>query len=137
MQLRRSWVLLSKASSTTTATRSSSSSSSSSRGRTVVRDPRNKAKNKVKVSAAARPSSVVVQNNQKHRQNQNVPVEINRQDHLQTTQQQQQQQLPPVLPFEPSTRNQQSVGSTLASYTLSGAGVAIGFTLVGALFGGF
>mmetsp|Transcript_5128 Transcript_5128/g.7703 ORF Transcript_5128/g.7703 Transcript_5128/m.7703 type:complete len:92 (+) Transcript_5128:239-514(+) len=41
------------------------------------------------------------------------------------------------LPFEPSPANQQSVGSTLASYALAGAGMAVGFTIVGALFGGF
>mmetsp|Transcript_22225 Transcript_22225/g.26776 ORF Transcript_22225/g.26776 Transcript_22225/m.26776 type:complete len:95 (-) Transcript_22225:119-403(-) len=49
-----------------------------------------------------------------------------------------QQQLanrPPALPFEPSQQNQQSVGSTLGSYVLMGAGVSIGFVLVGALFG--
>ena len=40
------------------------------------------------------------------------------------------------LPFEPSNQNQQSVGSSLASYMLAGAGVAIGFTIVGAIFGG-
>lgn len=41
------------------------------------------------------------------------------------------------LAFEPSPENQHSVGSTLGSYMLAGAGMAIGFTLVGALFGGF
>ena len=39
------------------------------------------------------------------------------------------------LPFEPTPQNQQSVGSTLGSYVLMGAGVAIGFTIVGAIFG--
>mmetsp|Transcript_26614 Transcript_26614/g.37486 ORF Transcript_26614/g.37486 Transcript_26614/m.37486 type:complete len:92 (+) Transcript_26614:228-503(+) len=42
---------------------------------------------------------------------------------------------PPALPFEPSQQNQQSVGSTLGSYVLMGAGVSMGFVLVGALFG--
>mmetsp|Transcript_5407 Transcript_5407/g.7947 ORF Transcript_5407/g.7947 Transcript_5407/m.7947 type:complete len:95 (-) Transcript_5407:126-410(-) len=42
---------------------------------------------------------------------------------------------PLPLPFEPSQQNQQSVGSTLGSYVLMGAGVSIGFVLVGALFG--
>ena len=46
-------------------------------------------------------------------------------------------QHPRPLPFEPSSQNQQSVGSSLASYVLAGAGVAIGFTIVGAIFGGF
>jgi hypothetical protein len=41
------------------------------------------------------------------------------------------------MAFEPSPQNQQSVGSSLASYALAGAGMAIGFTIVGAVFGGF
>lgn len=40
------------------------------------------------------------------------------------------------LPFEPTPQNQQSLGSSLASYVLAGAGVAMGFMLVGAIFGG-
>lgn len=40
------------------------------------------------------------------------------------------------LPFEPSQQNQQSVGSTLGSYAIMGAGVALGFAFIGALFGG-
>ena len=51
-------------------------------------------------------------------------------DHLPVEQQ-------PPMPFQPSPQNQQSVGSTLASYSLAGAGVAMGVTLVGALLGGF
>ena len=41
----------------------------------------------------------------------------------------------PPLPFEPTQQNQQAVGSTLGSYVLMGAGVAVGFAIVGALFG--
>jgi hypothetical protein len=41
------------------------------------------------------------------------------------------------LAFEPSAENQQSVGSSLGSYMLAGAGMAIGFSIVGAIFGGF
>jgi hypothetical protein len=41
------------------------------------------------------------------------------------------------MAFEPSPENQQSLGSSLASYALAGAGMAIGFTIVGAVFGGF
>lgn len=40
------------------------------------------------------------------------------------------------LAFEPNQGNQRSVG-TLGSYALAGAGMAIGFTIVGAVFGGF
>lgn len=40
------------------------------------------------------------------------------------------------LAFEPTSQNQQSVGSTLGSYMLAGAGMAIGFSIVGAVFGG-
>lgn len=41
------------------------------------------------------------------------------------------------LPFEPNRQNQQAVGSSLASYVLAGAGMSIGFAIVGAIFGGF
>jgi hypothetical protein len=41
------------------------------------------------------------------------------------------------LAFEPTTQNQQSVGSTMGSYMLAGAGISIGFSIVGAVFGGF
>ena len=50
-----------------------------------------------------------------------------------------QPQQPPArnpMPFEPTQQNQQSVGSTLGSYAIMGAGVAIGFAIVGAIFGG-
>jgi len=102
---------------------SSTTATGSRRHRTVVRDPR-KAK---KVSARR---TVAAAQDQNH----NLPVENNNNDNWQV---QQQQQRLPSLPFEPNTQNQQSVGSTLASYALSGVGVAMGFTLVGALFGGF
>jgi hypothetical protein len=39
--------------------------------------------------------------------------------------------------FEPTTQNQQSVGSTMGSYMLAGAGMSVGFSIVGLLFGGF
>jgi hypothetical protein len=39
--------------------------------------------------------------------------------------------------FEPTTQNQQSVGSTMGSYMLAGVGMSIGFSIVGAVFGGF
>ena len=39
-----------------------------------------------------------------------------------------------MLPFEPNQQSQQSMG--LGSYAIAGAGMALGFTLVGALFGG-
>lgn len=40
------------------------------------------------------------------------------------------------LPFEPTHRNQEAIGSSMVSYMLAGAGMALGFTLVGAVFGG-
>jgi hypothetical protein len=43
----------------------------------------------------------------------------------------------PFLPFQPSRQNQETVGSSLGSYMLAGAGVAIGFSIVGAVLGGF
>jgi hypothetical protein len=75
--------------------------------RTIVRDPR-----KVRVPAVRAEESTEMQ-----------PTE--------TTHQRQ------PMAFEPSPQDQQSVGSSLASYALAGAGMAIGFTLVGAVFGGF
>jgi hypothetical protein len=41
------------------------------------------------------------------------------------------------LAFEPSVENQQTVGSALGSYMLAGAGMSLGFIVVGAIFGGF
>lgn len=41
------------------------------------------------------------------------------------------------MAFEPSQENRQAVGSSLGSYMLAGAGMAIGFSIVGAVFGGF
>lgn len=40
-------------------------------------------------------------------------------------------------PFAPSQENQQSIGSTFVSYALAGAGMTLGFVLVGAVLGGF
>ena len=85
-------------------------------GRTVVRDPRKAAKKK-----SSRNSALLTQSNDTT-YNQNLPAE----NHHRSS-----------LPFQPSDQNQQSVGSTLVSYALAGVGVAMGATLVGALFGGF
>ena len=41
----------------------------------------------------------------------------------------------PRLPFEPSRRNEQTVGSTLASYALAGVAVSLGVGLVKIIFG--
>jgi hypothetical protein len=82
--------------------------------RTIVRDPR-----KARVPSVRTPD---------------VPAEMGQQSQQFDLQQQQQRQ---GLPFEPTQQNQQSVGSSLASYGLAGAGMAIGFSIVGALFGGF
>lgn len=41
------------------------------------------------------------------------------------------------LSFEPSSENQSAVGSSLGSFALAGAGMALGFSIVGAVFGGF
>jgi hypothetical protein len=84
-----------------------------SKQRTIVRDPRKASKPRASVPAvgAQEPST-----------------------EIQTQHQQQLARNP--MPFEPSPQNQQSVGSTLGSYMLMGAGVAMGFTLIGALFGG-
>jgi hypothetical protein len=39
------------------------------------------------------------------------------------------------LPFEPSNQNQESLGSSMASYALMGAGMALGMTLVRVIIG--
>ena len=39
------------------------------------------------------------------------------------------------LPFEPNQANQQSIGSSMGAYALAGAGMALGFTIVGLIFG--
>lgn len=45
------------------------------------------------------------------------------------------QPVTPPVPFAPSEKNQDSVGSTLGSYVLAGVGVTLGFTLVKVVFG--
>ena len=79
--------------------------------RTIVRDPRK-----------ARPASTTP----------HVPAEVVEPpvpDHSVQVQSQK-------LPFEPTQTNQESIGSSMVSYMLAGAGMAIGFTIVGAIFGG-
>jgi hypothetical protein len=81
--------------------------------RTIVRDPR---KNVPKSSPKGMNHQIVVQS------------------------QSSQKQISPTLssppqPFAPSQENQQSVGSALVSYALAGAGMTLGFVLVGAIFG--
>mmetsp|Transcript_14629 Transcript_14629/g.27419 ORF Transcript_14629/g.27419 Transcript_14629/m.27419 type:complete len:153 (-) Transcript_14629:379-837(-) len=83
--------------------------------RTVVRDPR-----KIKVPSSAASSTALQETYQQ-------------QEHLPS---QHHQPQTPSLPFEPSPQNQQSIGSSMASYALAGVGVALGFTFVGLLFGG-
>lgn len=76
-------------------------------GRTVVRDPRKKSKS--------------------------LSVLPKEQDHPPA-----QAPSPPgrtPLPFEPTSQNQQSVGSSLASYALAGVGVTIGVILVRVVLG--
>ena len=76
--------------------------------RTIVRDPR-------KVRKATNTSSLI-----------RSPQDENTREHNLTNN---------PLPFTPSEQNQQAVGSSLASYALMGGGMAIGFTIVGVLFG--
>lgn len=82
-----------------------------------MRDPRKAAK-----KVATRNRAIVTHQTNPMESRPNVPIESH-------------QQFP--LPFQPSHQNQQSVGSTLASYALAGAGVAMGVTFVSAIFGGF
>ena len=79
--------------------------------RTVVRDPRKRTKLPSTASREVVPSK-----------NSQAPV------------QQQQQQRPP-LPFEPTHQQQESIGSSMASYALAGVGVTLGVVLVRVILG--
>ena len=84
--------------------------------RIIIRDPR-----KTKQAREQARSAVAVQYNYNYKMQQ---------------QQQQQQQYgvsQPRMAFEPSAQNHQSLG--IGSYMLAGAGVALGFTIVGVIFG--
>jgi uncharacterized protein GlcG (DUF336 family) len=84
--------------------------------RTIIRDPRKAKDLREKAKEKARTAVAVQKENTS----------------LQQQTPQQQQQTP--MAFEPSAQNQESLG--IGSYMLAGAGMALGFTLVGALFGG-
>lgn len=88
----------------------------STRGsRTIIRDPRKAKELREKAKEKARSAvSVQKENN--------------------SLQQQTPQEQPPMA-FEPSAQNQESLG--IGSYMLAGAGMALGFSLVGAIFGAF
>lgn len=91
---------------------------SKAQGRTIVRDPR-KTKPTVEASASSQLQSY----------QQRQPPE-----HLPSHHQHQQRN--PLL-FEPTSQNQQSIGSSMASYAFAGVGVALGFAFVRVLFGGW
>ena len=75
-------------------------------GRTIVRDPRKK-----------RLPAVRVVNDDKAKDENQTPSVY-------------QSSPGKPLPFEPSSQNQESLGSSLASYALAGVGVSLGFILV-------
>lgn len=98
------------------------SSSSTSRGaRTIVRDPR---KNK---NVGAKSLVADQQGENPHFKKQLMTQESN--------QEQKYSHAPMPPPFAPSQENQQSIGSSFVSYALAGAGMTLGFVLVGAIFG--
>lgn len=76
--------------------------------RTVVRDPR---KNKAAISAVVKTQEEEIASSLQNQTQMNQPA------------------------FAPSEQNQQSVGSALGTYALAGAGMSLGFILVGAIFG--
>jgi hypothetical protein len=84
-------------------------SNTSKTGRAIVRDPRKK---RPRVSSAL----------------------VNRDEEKEQGSLQETQSSNP-LPFAPPESTQQSLGSTLGSYMVMGAGVSLGFAVVGALFG--
>jgi hypothetical protein len=85
----------------------------------VVRDPRKARPTKASTTTALAPASAREDNH--HHLEPSVPPQT------------------PVprapLPFEPSPQNQQSVGSSLASYALAGVGVTLGVVLVRVVLG--
>jgi hypothetical protein len=94
---------------------------SKSSGRTRIRDPRKAKSIQSSVGVAANKDSsehLSTSNNKYYPPLQRL---------------QQSNALKPQMPFEPSVQNQQSLG--LGSYMLAGVGVAIGVTLVSAIFG--
>lgn len=96
--------------------------SSKSPRRTIIRDPR-KAK-RIPPSAGV----VVAKNNATENSSTS-----NKMYFPPLQQSQQMNAVGPQMPFEPSPQNQQSLG--LGSYMLAGVGVAMGVTLVSAVFG--
>lgn len=127
-------------------------------GRTIIRDPRKLRNNKVDrasaaASAASTPesssssstSSTSVGDNMNNTNTNNhavAPTTLepfgSRSRNLIEKQQQRQN----VLPFTPSAsfhhqqQQEPSLGATLVSYMIAGVGVALGVTVVGAIFGG-
>lgn len=86
---------------------------SSKGSRTIIRDPR-----KTKHAREQNRSAVAVQDND---------------NYTMQPQQQQYRVSQQRMAFEPSAQNHQSLG--IGSYILAGAGVTLGFTIVGAIFG--
>lgn len=90
--------------------------------RTIIRDPR-------KAKRVPTSSGVVAANNDTEHSSTN-----NNKHNLPLQQLQQPNALgQPKMPFEPTVQHQQSLG--LGSYMLAGVGVAMGVTLVSAIFG--
>ena len=87
----------------------------SNKGRTIIRDPR---KTKKSRDAQKQRAIVATKANEIEEHSPIVP-----QSNLDR----------PRMAFEPSTTNQQSLG--LGSYMLAGVGVAVGVTIVSAIFG--
>ena len=83
--------------------------------RTIIRDPR-------KTKRIMQKAAVVAARDQENNNN-----------NLQVHQPSQAEVGRPRMSFEPSVENQRSLG--LGSYMLAGVGVAMGVTLVGAIFG--
>ena len=89
--------------------------------RTIIRDPR-------KAKRVPTSSGVVAANNDTEHSSTN-----NNKHNLPLQQLQQPNAFQPKMPFEPTVQHQQSLG--LGSYMLAGVGVAMGVTLVSAIFG--
>ena len=90
----------------------------SNKGRTIIRDPR---KTKKSRDAQKQRAIVATKANEIEEHSPIVPQSHNSQVDR------------PRMAFEPSTTNQQSLG--LGSYMLAGVGVAVGATIVSAIFG--
>jgi hypothetical protein len=100
-------------------------------GRTIVRDPRKNIPKPLRTASVPNdPAGASAAAD-----SQSMPTTISPNPPPSTTAASSSPPSPPPLPFAPSQQNQESIGSTVASYALAGFGVALGVTLVRVVLG--